>query len=133
MSKLDSLESLILGIKDKRRIEEKRLIPTIYLLGKEDEKVLFNGEEEHKYDLTPTLGDIFQNISADQVIQVGLFHPNQATDYVKVESACNGHWPMANCDCEENIVIGTDHAFDIHPITIEAARLPLHRSGFWVN
>ena len=132
MSKLDPLESLILGIKDKRRIKENRLIPTIYLLGKGDEKVLFNGEEEHKYDLTPTLGDIFQNISADQVIQVGLFHPNQATDYVMVKIACNGRH-FRTCDCKESIVIGSDHAFDIHPITREAANLPLHRAGFWVN
>ena len=70
----------------------------------------------------------------DQVIQVGLIHSNQGTDDPIVKCACtNVRHLLTTCVCKESIVIGSDHAFDIHPITREAANLPLHRAGFWVN
>ena len=37
------------------------------------------------------------------------------------------------CECVEDIVIGSDHEFDVHTVTPEGGRSPLDRTGFWVN
>ena len=101
-----------------------------------EEKILFDGKEEGDYDLAKALGDIFPTISADQWIHVGYVHPTQSKDFVVVKCSCKCTCIvpyLSKCVCIEDIVIGTNHDFDVHPITPDGARLALDHFGFWVN
>lgn len=120
LSRKENLERLVRRIKIKRNIPEMKLI-SLYWLG-ENEKFLFDGkeEEEVEFDLSQSLEDIFQNISAGQVIELGLFQETQGEQVV---------WVKSN-DRKEDIVIGKENAFDVHPIDTKGANMALDKSGF---
>ena len=115
---------------------------SLYWLAGENEKFLFDGkeEEEVEFDLSQPLEDIFQTISAGQVIELGLFQDTQEEQVVWIKSICKKFTCNFSCDCREDIVIGRsnvlsgkENAFDVHPIDTKGANMALDKSGFQVR